>query len=229
MCEAVGVQRPVLRLAGLVVFLGALGLLTAFFLPVSVEGLQSQMQRFGLLAGPVFIVTAAVLALVFVPGPLLSAAGGAMFGTGLGFACSLASSTLTSVLALLTARRAGGGAVEEIGGERTRALTDLARRHGTVAVVVQRLIPGVPDAPLSYAFGVIGLRTYQIALGTLIGSAPRAFAYTALGDAAVSGDATLAVVATGVGAAVSVLGLGLGWWLTRRNRHRSTDEVTPPR
>ncbi|MBT0773226.1 TVP38/TMEM64 family protein [Kineosporia sp. J2-2] len=220
-------RRPVLRLAGLLTLLCVAGLLTAAFLPVSPDGLEGLVQRFGLLAAPVFVVVSALLALVFVPGPLLSAASGAMFGTGLGFACSVVSSTLTSVLALLIARRTGGSAVRELSGERALALIDLARRHGTVAVVVQRLIPGVPDAPLSYAFGLLGVRAGQIALGTLVGSAPRAFAYTALGDAAVSGDRTLAVVATVVGVAVSVLGLVLGWLLTRRRRSTG-DDGRPP-
>ncbi|GAB6903528.1 TVP38/TMEM64 family protein [Kineosporia succinea] len=210
-------QRPVLRLAGLFTLLVLAGLLTWALLPVSADGLQDAVQRFGLLAAPVYVVVSGVLGLVFVPGPLLSAASGAMFGTGVGFVCSVLSSMLTSVLALLIARRAGRPAVEELSNERVRALTELARRHGTFAVFVQRLIPGVPDAPLSYAFGLLGLRAHQIALGTLIGSAPRAFAYTALGDAAVTGNGSLALVATGVGIAVSVIGVAAGWWLTRRH------------
>lgn len=216
-------QRPGLRLAGFVTVLGLLGLLTVAFLPISADGLQDGVERFGALAAPVYIVVSALLALVFVPGPLLSAASGAMFGTGPGFVYGLASSTLTAVLALLIGRRVGAPAVEELSGERVRALTDLARRHGTFAVIVQRLVPGVPDSPLSYAFGLIGLRPRQIAVGTLIGSAPRAFAYTALGDAAVTGDGSLALVATGVGVAVSVVGVVVGGLLVRRQR-RAGDE-----
>jgi uncharacterized membrane protein YdjX (TVP38/TMEM64 family) len=213
------VQRPVLRLTSLVTLLCLVGLLTATLLPVSRTGLREVVEPFGPWAPPVFVVVAALLALAFVPGPLLSAASGVLFGTATGFACSVASSVLTGVLALLIARRAGATAVQELSGERARALAELARRRGLLAVVVQRLIPGVPDAPLSYAFGLLGLRAHQMALGTLIGSAPRAFSYTALGDAAATGDRSLAIAATVVGIAVSVLGLVIGGLLTRRREH----------
>jgi uncharacterized membrane protein YdjX (TVP38/TMEM64 family) len=220
------VQRPVLRLASLLTLLCLLGLLTATALPVSRTGLREAIAPLGPWAPPVFVVVAALLALAFVPGPLLSAASGVLFGTVAGFACSVASSVLTGVLALLIARRAAASAVEELSGERVQALTELARRRGLLAVVVQRLLPGVPDAPLSYAFGLLGLRVHQMALGTLIGSAPRAFSYTALGDAAATGNRSLAIAATVVGVGVSVVGLLVGGLLTRRKRPApTTDEL----
>jgi uncharacterized membrane protein YdjX (TVP38/TMEM64 family) len=222
------VQRPVLRLASLVTALGLLALLTATAFPVSRAGLRAALEPFGPWAPPVYVVVAALLALAFVPGPLLSAASGMLFGTVAGFACSVASSVLTAVLALLIARRAGASAVQELSGERARALTELARRRGLLAVVLQRLIPGVPDTPLSYAFGVLGLRVGQMALGTLIGSAPRAFSYTALGDAAATGDRSLAIAATLVGVAVSVVGLIAAGLLTRRRRPTTTPPEPDP-
>jgi uncharacterized membrane protein YdjX (TVP38/TMEM64 family) len=48
-------------------------------------------------------------------------------------------------------------------------------------VLVQRLAPGIPDAPLSYAFGALGVIRRDLALGTAIGTLPRAFSYTAIG------------------------------------------------
>ena len=62
-------------------------------------------------------------------------------------------------------------------------------------------MPGVPDGPSNYAFGAGGVKTWQIAAGTLVGSLPRAFAYAALGTAAGTLDPALAAV----GAAVLVL------------------------
>ena len=46
------------------------------------------------------------------------------------------------------------------------------------------LLPAVPDGPLSHAFGLAGVRTGEIALGTLIASGPRAFSYALLGESA---------------------------------------------
>ncbi len=87
-------------------------------------------------------------------------------------------------------------------------------------VVLQRWIPGLPDAVFSYAFGAIGLRVVTVAAGTLVGSAPRAFAYTALGDAAVTGNGSLALVALAVGLAISAIGLLVGATVVRRERRR---------
>jgi uncharacterized membrane protein YdjX (TVP38/TMEM64 family) len=65
-------------------------------------------------------------------------------------------------------------------------------------VIVQRLLPVVPDGPFNYAFGVAGVPAWPLVLGTLIGSSPRAFAYTALGDSIDDPWSPLAFVAAGV-------------------------------
>jgi uncharacterized membrane protein YdjX (TVP38/TMEM64 family) len=209
-------RRPVLRLAGLGTVLGVAAFVSLLVLPVSREGLRAAIEPFGAFAPLVFIVVGALLALSFVPGPLLSAASGIMFGTGIGLACSVASATLTSVLALIIARHSGRRAVEELSGPRAAALADLAQRRGVLVVVLQRLMPGVPDAPFSYLYGLLGMRAWQVALGTVIGSSPRAFSYTALGDAAATGDGALATVAIAVGVTVSVVGAVIGAVLVRR-------------
>jgi len=62
-------------------------------------------------------------------------------------------------------------------------------------VVVQRLLPVVPDGPFNYAFGVAGVAAWPLVLGTLIGSSPRAFAYTALGGSIGNLGSPAAIVA----------------------------------
>jgi uncharacterized membrane protein YdjX (TVP38/TMEM64 family) len=116
-----------------------------------------------------------------VPGALLAATSGALFGTWLGFVVTLASAMTTSVCALLIGRHAGRDGAQEFGGRRIVALEAWLERHGLSAIVIARLAPGLPDAPVSYAAGAVGLRVWQIVLGTAIGSAPRALAYSTLG------------------------------------------------
>jgi uncharacterized membrane protein YdjX (TVP38/TMEM64 family) len=118
---------------------------------------------------------------MLVPGAVLATVGGVLFGPVTGTLVSLTAATVNAVLALLIARRAGREGVEDLSGPRAAALTAAVRRHGTVAVVAQRLAPGVPDGPMSYLAGALGLTAAQIALGTVIGSAPRALSYTVLG------------------------------------------------
>jgi uncharacterized membrane protein YdjX (TVP38/TMEM64 family) len=215
------------RLTLLTVGLLVIGLLVVVFSPISRSGLQSAIEPFGAFGPVVFIVVAAVLAMLFVPGPLLSAASGVLFGTGVGFVCSVLSSALTAVLCLWAARWSGRTAVQQLSNERVAALSELAQRQGLLVVVLQRLVPGVPDAPFSYLYGLIGLRAWQVFAGTLLGSAPRAFSYTALGDASVTRDTGLAVWATVVGLAVSIVGAVALTLVTRWYRRRHPEESSP--
>lgn len=222
-------RRALARLSTLTLVLGTIALVTLVFVPIDRGSVQRFVDGFGPLAVPAFVVVAAVLALVFVPGPLLSAVSGVLFGVWLGFGASVASSALTAVLGLVIGRRAGGTSLDELSGERALALAALARRQGLGVVVLQRLVPGLPDAPFSYLFGLLRLRVWQVALGTVVGSAPRAFAYTALGRSAATRDGGLAAVAVGVLVAVSVVGVVAGAVAVRRERIRRREPPVEPR
>lgn len=214
------VRRAWLRLGGLSAALTVLGLVTLLVVPFSRAGITGAIEPFGPAAPVVYVVAGGLLGMAFVPGPLLAAVSGALFGSGVGFVVSTCSAVVSATLSTLLSRRAGSGPVEVVSGERATALIALARHRGFLVVVLQRWIPGLPDAVFSYVFGAIGLRVVAVAAGTLIGSAPRAFAYTALGDAAVTGNGSLAFVALAVGLAVSVVGVLAGALVVRRERRR---------
>lgn len=169
-----------------------------------------------------YVAVATALGAAMVPGPILAGASGLLFGTVLGTAVSISAAVGSAVVALLVGRAAGERPARELSGPRMQATAEHLRRHGVVAVVVQRLIPGVPDAPCSYAAGVIGLRAWQIALGTLIGSFPRAFSYTALGDS-LDDPGPLAAVAVAILGIAGLAGAVLARraWV-RRPRTRSS-------
>jgi uncharacterized membrane protein YdjX (TVP38/TMEM64 family) len=219
------VRRAWLRLGGISAALTAVGLGVLLLAPVSRQGLTEAIEPLGAFAPPAYVLAGALLGMVFVPGPLLAAVSGSLFGAGTGFVVTTCSATLSAVLSTLASRRAGARSVDTVSGERAAALVALARRRGFVVVVLQRWIPGIPDAPMSYVYGAIGLGVPAVALGTVVGSAPRAFAYTALGDAAVTGNGPLALVALGVGVAVSAVGVVAGTLVVRRHR-RDTRAVT---
>ena len=153
-----------------------------------------------------------MLGAALVPGPLLAATSGLLFGTLLGTAVTIAASTLSAVVSLLLGRGAARAEVDRRieDRERAAALVALARRRGTVAVILQRLAPFVPDAPVSYLFGAVGLRVWQIALGTVIGSAPRAFSYTSIGASLDDPGSPLAIAGWAGVALTGLAGLLLG-------------------
>lgn len=205
----------------LAVFVGGLVLVAVAVLvlaPVGRHGLRDDLAPLGAAAPLGFVAVAGVLGALFVPGPVLAGASGLLFGTATGFFATLGATVVTAVLAVLSARGAGRPGVEELADPRVRAVERLLGRRPVLAVAVQRLLPAVPDAPFSYLFGLAGLPLGAVVLGTLIGAAPRAFAYTAIGDGLGGGGRTIGVVGAIVLVVGAVAGAALGAILVRRAR-----------
>lgn len=215
------------RLSAFSLVLVVIAATTLLVLPLSRSGVTDAVDRFGWAAPVAYVLLGAVLGALFVPGPLLAAGSGALFGTWEGVVVSISSSVLSAVVSTLVSRHAGRSSVDDVSGARATALIALARRRGLLVVVLQRILPGVPDAPFSYAFGAIGIGVPAVALGTALGSGPRAFAYTALGDAAVTSNGPLAAVAVIVGVVISVAGAAVGVVVVRRHRRASAAARTP--
>ena len=111
------------------------------------------------------------------------------------------------MVASLLGRRAGRDSARALlGADRADRLDTLIQRRGLWAVVGQRFIPGLSDALASYAFGAFGVPLWQMAVGALIGSVPRAFVYTALGASIGNKSPVLAYVAIGVWCVTAVVG-----------------------
>ena len=87
--------------------------------------------------------------------------------------------------------------------ERVDRLLD---RGGLWAVVGQRFVPGINDALASYVFGAFGVPLWQMAAGAFIGSAPKAFVYTAVGASLGEFSAPLLATAIVVWCVTAVLG-----------------------
>lgn len=223
------------RRAALVRLAVVVAVLTAAFVAfwvldlLDTRDVRAVMEPFGALAPIAYVVVSALLGAALVPGPVLAGTSGLLFGALVGTAVTIAATVLGAVIALVLGRRVAHDAFRAVSGPRLAALAALAERHGVVAVIVQRLAPAVPDAPASYLFGVLGLRAWQVAVGTAVGAAPRAFSYTAVGASLDDPGSPLAwagiagVVVTGVAGAV------LARRLLGRGRRRGPDRPPPRR
>lgn len=170
--------------------------------PISQDDVRDLVEPLGWAAAPTFVVVAGLLGAALVPGPLLAGASGLLFGTLEGFFVTLSSAVVSALISSAIGARAARRSPV-----RDAALAATVRRHGVVSVIAQRLAPVIPDGPFNYAFGVAGVTAWPLVLGTLIGSSPRAFAYTALGDSIDDGLTPLALVAIGVVILTGVVGL----------------------
>ncbi|MDX1621878.1 MAG: TVP38/TMEM64 family protein [Nitriliruptorales bacterium] len=133
-------------------------------------------------AAPVLFVAIYVIATVLVvPGAVLTAAAGVLFGTLAGTALAVLGASLGAGAAFEISRWLGREQVEEIAGERVGRFDDWIERRGFTAILYLRLIPVVPFNILNYAAGVTAIRRRQYLVATAVGIIPGAFAYAALG------------------------------------------------
>lgn len=147
----------------------------------SKDGIEDAVASTGV-AGPlVFIGLYIVFTVMLVPGTLLTAAGGVLFGVAYGTALSVVSATTAATICFLIGRRLGRQQVEQIAGRRVEQLDDWIARNGFAAVLYVRLIPLVPFNALNYVAGVSAVDLRSYVAGTAVGIIPGTFAYTALG------------------------------------------------
>lgn len=200
-------RRHIVRLVVFATLLLGLFYLVAVTRVVDVEDVRRTIAATGPVAPLTYIVVSAVLGAVFVPGPILAAGSGALFGPVLGLFVTLGATVGTAVITCLIGRRAGRDSARALlGADRADRLDQLIERRGLWAVVGQRFIPGISDALASYAFGAFGIPLWQIAAGAFIGSVPRAFVYTALGASISDLSSPLAYAAIAVWCVTAIIG-----------------------
>ncbi|MEJ7797333.1 MAG: TVP38/TMEM64 family protein [Solirubrobacteraceae bacterium] len=175
----------------------------------SPDEIQRAADGAGVWAPAAFVALCVGLTLAFFPFPLVAAAGGLLFGTLAGTLLSILGGIIGAVLAFLIARHAAGDSVQALAGDRLRRVQEAVERRGFVAVLYARILPGVPRDVVNYAFGLTRVGLLAFTAATVIGIAPRAFAYTALGGSLGSFDSTESVLAIATLVAMGVLGLAL--------------------
>jgi uncharacterized membrane protein YdjX (TVP38/TMEM64 family) len=159
----------------------------------------------GLGAAAPIVAVPAFVAINFVIGwPVLAGALGLLFGTAAGTPLALVGVTGAALAQMAVARYLAGDHAGELLPERTRRVERFLERSGTVAVLESRVVPLLPYGAVNYAAGLTRLRFGQMALGTVIGAAPKVFAYVALGGSLTNLRSTEAKVAIVL---LAVLGL----------------------
>jgi uncharacterized membrane protein YdjX (TVP38/TMEM64 family) len=217
----------IVRLAAFAAFLVALFYLVAVSRIIDVEDVRRTVTATGPLAPVAYIVVSAALGAVFVPGPILAAGSGLLFGPVLGLVVTLGATVGTAIVAGFVGRRAGRSSARALlGADRADRLDRLIERRGLWAVVAQRFVPGISDALASYAFGAFGIPLWQLAVGAFIGSVPRAFVYTSLGASIGDLSAPLAWAAVAVWCVTAVAGAIATHRAYRTWRRRRGDGAT---
>jgi uncharacterized membrane protein YdjX (TVP38/TMEM64 family) len=162
--------------------------------------------------GPLaFICGYVVAAVAFVPGSVLTLAGGAIFGLLEGTLYVFVGATLGACAAFLVARHLARGFVEQRlrGNDRVVAIDRAVAREGAKIVFLLRLSPVFPYNLLNYALGLTDVRFFHVLIGC-VGMLPATLLYVYYGK--VAGDVAAAAAGQGVqrgAASYALLGIGL--------------------
>ncbi|BAV34976.1 sulfurtransferase [Sulfuricaulis limicola] len=150
---------------------------------LNVAALESWVKNAGALGPLLFIALYGVATVLFLPGSLLTLAGGALFGPVWGTLYCLTGATLGATLAFLIARYLAQDWVRQRAGGILGKLLDGVDAEGWKFVAFVRLVPLFPFILLNYALGLtrIGLVPYVAA--SFIFMFPGALAFTYLGYA----------------------------------------------
>jgi uncharacterized membrane protein YdjX (TVP38/TMEM64 family) len=158
------------------------------------EALTAWIEHRGYWGPAVFIGVYTIAPALFLPGAVLTLAGGALFGPLTGALFSLIGATIGATIAFLIARYLAAEWVERRVSGRLQEIKEGVEREGWRFVAFVRLMPLFPFNLLNYVLGLTRLSVQTFAFTSFLTMAPGAFAYAYLGDAgreAVSGGPDL--------------------------------------
>ena len=144
-------------------------------------------------AGPlVFMLIYAIGTVFFLPGSVLTLAGGALFGPVFGTFYNLTAATIGAMISFIAARYLAHDWVEKKTGGRMKQLKQGVEGEGWKFVAFVRLVPLFPFNILNYALGLTKIKFSHYSIATYIFMLPGAIAYTYLGyvgrEAVAGGD-----------------------------------------
>ncbi|MEV0926777.1 TVP38/TMEM64 family protein [Streptomyces spongiicola] len=206
------------RLAVLVVLLAALASWVALGGADLLRDVRQWVDSLGLWGPVVFAVCYALAVTALLPGSVLTASAGALFGLTVGTSAVLAGATAGAALSFGLARWLGRPAVARYAGSgRLARLDSYLTRRGFAAVLLVRLVPLFPFSVINYGAGVAGVRFSSYLAATALGIIPGTVVYTGLGGSL--GDPASPALWIALGGLL-VLSAG-GWWTARLVRSRS--------
>lgn len=178
-------MKPKVVAAVVFVLLGSTALL--WFEPVSaIERFSSEISQYPHLAPLLFVCAYIVTCVLLLPGFLLTAVAGMLFGRVVGFLCVSSGATLGACAAFLVARYLARDSVTTYltGHPKLSALDRAVTKVGGRIVLLCRLCPLIPFRFSNYVFGITNIRFSTFALYTWIGTIPSAALYVYLGSLA---------------------------------------------
>lgn len=176
------------------------------------EAARAYVRGFGVWA-PLVLVALQALQIVLapIPGQVLGAVGGYLFGPWQGTLYNMIGITIGSTAAFWLSRRFGRAYVERMIDPDALATFDtFVERRGLLSLFVLFLIPGLPDDVLCFVGGLTPIPIRRLVLVAIVGRTPAFFLANVFGDLLAAGD-----IGGALGLLVLVGGLSLFGYLHR--------------
>ena len=143
----------------------------------AIEKLRELILSAGAFAPLVYVVAVAIEVLVApLPGALLYAPGGAIFGGFIGGTLSLVGNIVGAAIAAWIAGTFGPRMLGDGDWPRLQQIVARVRERGVLVVLLLRINPLTSSDLVSYAAGLAGVPVWRVTLGTAIGMAPLCYA-----------------------------------------------------
>ena len=185
----------------------------------SLDILRQYLANWGALGPVAYLLLVIVEVLVApLPGTLLYAPGGAIFGGFLGGSLSLAGNVIGAWLACLIARFWGEPVTRALDSPRFISIRKALAERALWLILLLRVNPLTSSDLVSYAAGLVGVPVWKVVVGTLLGMAPLCYAQSYVADRlfSVLPGSLWVVAALGIGYAAAVA------WLILRYASRGT-------
>ncbi len=200
---------------------------------IELDRIQVWVEAQGALAPVVFMVAYALSSVAFIPGTVMSLAGGALFGVFWGSVYNVTAATVGSTLSFLLARYLFADAVRRRAGGILQRLLEGVEREGWRFVAFVRLVPLFPFILLNYALGLTRIPLAHFVVASFICMIPGGVAYTYLGYVgreAATGSAGLVRKILIAVALLAILALTPRWVKKLRARKQAGDgqEIEDP-
>jgi len=175
------INRKATTKAGILLIFMVLAILTFRFTPLHTFLTEEALSRFlkaSRLGAPlIFVMIYAIGVCLFIPGTLLTALGGAIFGPYWGFLYVWAGAMIGASAAFWIGRNLGRDFAASVVGDRLRKYDEAIERNGFATVFYLRMIY-FPFTPMNFGMGLTKVRFSDYFWGTALGIIVGTFIFT---------------------------------------------------
>ena len=177
------------ELRGVLIFIGIISAvyvgfrLSPWYGSFTVAEIEEFLRSLGYLAIPIHIICFVILPLFIFPITPLCMAGGALFGTGMGFVFSAIGFILNSWAGFLISKSMFRKRIERLVRGRGVTIDRGIASHGIISTFLIRFFPFTPAGFQNYLVGLSGVSFRHFTIGSILGGMPWVFVLVFLGGA----------------------------------------------